>query len=1538
MSTPRRPLSAAIAALAVVTAASAVVLAAGAGASPSTSSAAQASTVALDPSGSLSFQPVLGLPASDVELIGASPGEAAGEVWAQGRVGAIPAATGGQPISDTETLLRYTSSSGAWQVVPVQANGDEALDFDWWGSEVTANGGVVLAGEEESGEKEPGVEHAQSVVTRNPDGAFVEAPPPSASGPQAVIAAKEQLYPTSSSAGRPSVDPLMAALDESGGKTGALVVPVWAGEPAPEGEPPSGEPSEEPATVGEPGVLHYDGGAWTREPICSQYSSGTCKPASATIKPLAMAASSPQDAWLLARSSTGELELFQRVTLTGSEPPATPIWIQVAFSSGLFSSGGAPTGESLSPPSSGPILTATNNGVWVDLQLNSGGQAGSATLLASAATQGSAPEGSNAGTVLGTWCYPTSLCPAGTPSLGAALPSDYASFAWPGSGSGAGTRIITGLADGALLRMEEGQGGFSYVVGGGAGGGGGAVGPGGVTIGQLPGTVTTPGGGAAFASSEEGWLGDDTSSGTSTTPQAIHVTSTPSGSSLTSWPVPFRRPLLAIATQPRTTPGAPGAQALAVGVDGEIARYTPGQGWSSESLYNSNGERQTPNLRGVAWPEPERAYAVGDNGAMWLWQADSGLWEPDPAAPVGFRGQLTAIAFSPGNPELGYAVGKQGVLLGYDKTWSQEPLPAGLAEANFTSVAFAGEEAIATYRLLTHSASDPGQETGGLIVNDGSGWQLDPSAQALLTTLPAQDTVLSKVAGLPNGGAVAAGPGLVIERDSATSSWRFSSAPLPEAGNVAALAAVQEGSSVRALVSLDPDDEVNGDPLYEEIDDPPGPPLGQYGQLLGPDPLPGRGFLLRETTSGWDDEENEDYAHTTSTSAEDLPGWPDAVLALLVEPSGEAGWAVGGQTGEELASYGQPGAQEAAQTAGVMRYGTGPTPPQSTSAPVLIPAGEASFAVGGDAQCAAACADFANEQLGPDAWLSGAISHAGQIPGLRAFLYTGSRIGPSGTYATNPGSFERELARYASVLGGGSLPVYTTISPSDIQSGGSVTPFTEALGAFMPDSGSEKAYYAVSSPGTSGGTVRVIVLDYSASALGGTQEAWLRAELESAKSASEPAIVLGSANISEPGASNYAKDAAAVGQILLTGGASAYLFDSPEENVVQSIGSGTETIHTYGSGTLGYVHPNLNDPDDFLGASGFLVVSIDGAQRSAQTGRAPVTASLIPSIEQLGLEANDGTLLRRSQVALFSGLARRPLGGVATLKSNGNDITEEAPDPYTPIPESCLGTNCSQFIAPAYAFTSSNPEVGQFVEQNPTSTNPRAALQVNGKPVTDPASGLFCAFNAGTTTVTLSTGGLSYSEQVTVQPGSVEQPCGTVPLVNPPPVKGSQPILNPIVPAPPLEPAPATTSPSVALTPPPVPVPLPAAAPKVTHRKPFVPTPLFLIPSLTPTTPLRAALPPPAPQPARPTPPSGTSQVTEPVGVAEEERKEQGAVDVVHNAAAYEPGGNSLPPWSPAALIVIAAAAGAGVGRARRDRSRVPAWASVRSDPPDPRR
>lgn len=1490
-------------------------------------------------SAATSFQPQLGTAASNVQVIGASPGEAAGEAWAQGELGAVPAASAPGTPAGSKVLLRYTTAAGAWQVVPVDGGEGQPLPFSWWGSEATSGGGLVLAGAARDATGATPVS-AQTLVTRNPGGAFAVAPLPASSGPTAVLAPGEALFPTVASAARPTTAPLLAALDEDNGQTGALVAPAWSETTVAAGEP------------GRPGILHFDGTAWTREPICAELEPSGCVAAAAGLRPLALAASSPGQAFLLAREAGGTLKLFQRVRVGGLTPPlTTPAWVPVTFASGLLSPAGVPVGESVATPPGGPLLTVTNQGAWIDLAISGGVTSGDATTLV-AGTQGEPPLGSDAGSVLGTWCYPTSLCPVGTPSLGAPLPSDYGSFAWPGSGTSPGTRVISGLPNGALLELSEG-GGFSYVVGGGAGGAGGAIGPGGVTLGLLPGAPGTPrGGGAAFDSPGEGWLGGSE--------PLLHVTNTPSTDQLTGWPVPFRHPLLAAATGPGTTPGAAGAEALAVGAEGAVARYQPGQGWEGEYLYNAAGERQTPNLRGVAWPEPERAFAVGDNGAMWVWEAATDAWETDPAAPLGFRGQLTAIAFSPQHPEVGYAVGKQGVLLGYGKTWTQEALPEGLANANFTSVAFAGGEAIATYREPVPTPQNPYGEVGGLIVDEGSGWHRDPAADALLAQLPTGDTILSRVAGLPDGGAVAAGPGLVIERDGGPGSpWRFSSSPLPEAVDVSALAAFREGSSVRALVSV----AVGTRPEWGLIDNPPSPAQGAYGSLLPADPLPGTGYLLRETPGGWRDEEGEAYPKPTGGSEiEDLPGWPDPVFALLAEPGGGSGWALGGQTGS---AYFEPEfGKSQIETANVSRFGAEAAPPQQGEAPLAVPAGTATFALGGEARCASACADFANQRLGADTWLSSAISRARDIAGLHAFLYAGQRLAP-GASSQGEGPFDRELGRYAELLGSGSPPVYAASSPSDLSSTG-IGALATTLGSHVPagtvPSGPApphgEAAYAFESPGT-GGAVRVIVLDYSGSVLApgdtaqqgcvanpetempANQLQWLCSQLYYAKKAGVRAIVLGNANVSSPGAADYAADAAAVDRVLLGKefsashpgeSASAYLFDSPGANVKQQIGSGPEAIPAFGSGTLGYVRYPLNGSKEFFGADGFLLVSVP-------PGNAQVTATLVPNIGRLGLEATNGTLLRRSSVGLFSGLARMPEGGGALQRNPNGAIIQEFPEPYVPIPEHCLGSGCAQFIAPQYTFTSSDPEVGDFVAADPNSTNARAVEQVNGKPVADPSSGLFCAFNAGTTTVTLTAGGLSTSMPVTVQPGSVAQPCGTVPLKNPPAAQQTPAAATgevpPAAPAPAPTPAPEPVLPAAPAVKP-TPTPPTPPAPKPSPRPP-APEPAPVLPLLTPAViPPRAVVPPPGPQPPEPTSPSGTSQVTQPVGIAEEEKEEEPAIEAAHQMAVFRHGDpGRLIPGLTLALLIAVLGAGVGVGKARRRPTRRWALSEQRPGPPD---
>ncbi len=246
---------------------------------------------------------------------------------------------------------------------------------------------------------------------------------------------------------------------------------------------------------------------------------------------------------------------------------------------------------------------------------------------------------------------------------------------------------------------------------------------------------------------------------------------------------------------------------------------------------------------------------------------------------------------------------------------------------------------------------------------------------------------------------------------------------------------------------------------------------------------------------------------------------------------------------------------------------------------------------------------------------------------------------------------------------------------------------------------------------------------------------------------------------------------------------------------------------------------------------------------------------------------------------------------------------------------------------PEYSFTSSDPDIADFVRQDPASTNlHKPYLDANDKVVTDNSSGLLCPFNAGTTTVTISAGGYSYSEPVTVQGGSVRRPCGTRPL-RPDRFKRTASAGTP----PPPPPPPPAGSPPVDFTPPPVP---PAAVP------PPTPTPVHVIPPapLAPAAfvPLAvglgaavpAALLPPPPPVVRPLPPGGAPARTYQV---EEKREEEAAIEESQAFSRYDSSeeGSTVPPYL-LGLVLIAAIGGASVRGGPRARRRVvPAPATV---------
>jgi hypothetical protein len=1438
--------------------------------------------------------PLLGTADAAMTLMGAAPAGAPGEAWGYrelpltidaidgSRAGFGPVADPLQPAPQL-AFLRHTDATG-WRIAALPRDRDgrpyRGMVPNRLSARVTPRGGAVLAG------RDPGRPVGDQVVilSRDPGGDFRALAAPTAD----VLLPAEPGQPAEALAedqggGRIA----LAALDE-GGATGLFVAPTGR-------------------AVAD-AVLHFDGAAWTREPV--EVPAGS----EASLRILAVDASAPGNAWALAETDPAlgrGIVLLERTT-----PPGGPRWVERGLGAtpfadrdtpGLGIAGLAPLGGTAQP------LTVTADGLWIDAAATIDGTARDVTLFFDP----------GAGAVTGSWCD-AAVCAT---ALGARFSRQggYRSFAWPGAGFG--TRVITNplgpsgaedsnsgaylrLTDGAFVRMPGGGGNFR------------------------------PSG--AFASADSGWLEGPVQISAATQPARLRP-----------WPVSLRAPLADVAAAPGGSPGAIGAGALAVGVDGGVARYVPGHGWRREFLLSSSGSVNRSTLRGVAWPEPARAHAVGDLGAMWQWNADDGLWSADPGVPIGFEGNLLDVAFQPGDPDRGYAVGKDGVLLAYGKSWEQEALPAGFEGADLTSIAFAGGQAIVA----------AGRD---LLVNDGGGWRVDASADELLDRVRAGRPQLLAVAGLPDGGAVAAGRDVVLVRDGAGGPWRFTDQPLPGSTAIAAAATRPGGGRVRAVVSVVPQ------LAYPPADDLPDPDPNVPPPILPPFQLPGDGYLLRETAGGWSDEQRSSF----SGSGADRPLKSDPVLSLLLDAAGD-GWAVGGWSGDGDAAGRGSSARNAGgrairarvRTAGVYRYGDDAAPSAASATGVPLSPGPVRLAIAGHAQCDAACADLAPQSIGPDRTLQAALRTVAGMHafdgGPRALLYTGNRV--------SGGLGAGDAARYAQLLGGApGLPVFPALGSSDAADGVGAAVFRSAFAAFPAPFGGGPApagiatagipgaaagagartHYAFDSDGP-GGRVRVVVIDNSRGSLAASdpdqnpaeaQLPWLTAVLDDARADGIPTIAMGNRDLNTHFTPklNVAGDGDAVARVLVEHGASAYVFDRPEENRTTRIpAAAAQTIPSFGTGTLGYRSPiagavGVDSPDSLFGDSGVLLLEIQAHLRDPATNRAPVAVRMIPVIEDLSLEATDGTLLRRSRPALFRGLGRKPRGGDRWGRASAGSGNPDPAggDPYTSFPpDQCLIAGCSARVTPEYSFSSSDPDIADFVVQDPNSTNLRKPLIGPDDKVVSAstaaaagassvkahasaiagggASGLLCPFNAGTTTVTVSSGGYSYSELVTVLDGSVQRPCGTRPL-RPDRFKRGQPATAPPAPPPPPAQAPAG-GPPLQFEPPPLLVPIAAAVTPPAPRPPIGAIPLVPLAAVGVAAAVPAIPPPPPPPIVRPLPPGSAPARTYQV---EEKREEEAALEQSQAFSRYavDDGGTTVPPYLPV-LVLLAAVAGASARR-----------------------
>jgi hypothetical protein len=458
-----------------------------------------------------------------------------------------------------------------------------------------------------------------------------------------------------------------------------------------------------------------------------------------------------------------------------------------------------------------------------------------------------------------------------------------------------------------------------------------------------------------------------------------------------------------------------------------------------------------------------------------------------------------------------------------------------------------------------------------------------------------------------------------------------------------------------------------------------------------------------------------------------------------------------------------------------------------------------------------------------------------------------------------------------------------------------------------------------------GGTLLAIVLDNSAGSLEASapgQTAWLTSQLAQAQAAALPVVVFAAEplNIQDAGS---ASDADAVAAQLANAGVLAVFTTSGaglgatgawpvlQDQVVQvpaDASPGAPQIPEYEGAALGYQQEKNN---------GVLWYDV-----SVDTSARTVSVKAIPVISSLALDPLDGLIAARSSTLQFQAIGRRP---PATIASTPLDPTFPGFDQYVSIPAS----NCAGCIGPSYSFTSSNPVVGNFVAASaPGSPFPK--LSATGATTASSTSGLFCAFNSGTTTVSVTSGLLTSSLTVTVAPGGYGPPCGTVPggtstnVVTIPGktiIKaGSNPgVLNPTAPL--GQSAVRTPLPKIAVPPPPpaavvaVPPPhLPASKHNPVHRPTPIPVPQAQqspvpLPSQNVATPV--VVPPLIPPAVTPVPPGGATVSAQ----ATARREEKARKHASQSAYVIRPAGSVATDWffplvggvSLLALLLVAA-------------------------------
>jgi len=874
----------------------------------------------------------------------------------------------------------------------------------------------------------------------------------------------------------------------------------------------------------------------------------------------------------------------------------------------------------------------------------------------------------------------------------------------------------------------------------------------------------------AFSSREEGWAaspgnvfsGSGTASSTSIT--LGHWTTRPQTPAIRRWPHADTRMLEAVAA----APGGPGA--TAVGRDGAIVSLTADAGWE---VQDSPTEA---SLHAIAWPEADRAFAVGEDGAIAVWDgrrwrlhADSGLVD-EPLYGVAVAG------------DRGVAVGKGGTILRYDDgRWRRDPASGALATGRLNAVAKAGGAFVIA------------GDKGTILVDEGAGWRAITFLRDKLAF--GQDSAqpnLLTVAGLPDGTALIGGEvGTFVERSPA-GAFRLARLPSLE-GTVYALAARRDArGALRVVASV-------------------GTASSRYAgsSFLAQ----GHGWLFANDGRHWRDVSLGRAA--ASTPDLDAPALRDASYGLALDAGGDRGWAVGGFPREV---FDEDGHLRSTETSSIWRLDLGGPPAGAPTQTAGVPPASPglTFAFLADTACATG---LCSAVLG-----SGSRGDVIATEALRAIDALGRR--GIVRFALHGGDLRRngfpdELLPVRTLLDDVSVPVFGVIGDKDLFAG--LGPSVgEQEGGLLPSNGyyvrtladrpgpwgegplpdgfdevrvpgqqaaraGARTHYAfdVRSPA---GRVRIVVLDTSVTPLASNvegqnpqeeQTAWLQAVLADARTAGIPSVVAMHQPLVLP--VSTAADASVLTGILTGSGASLALAGHRRSNEVvftpDEQSPDRLPVGIFGGGGT----PLQRESDPNRGAyHAWQLVTIDpDPVARTLTGRAPATILSIPVLESVALDARDGRAVVAGGTLRFAGLGRIPdVGGPHALgrapdQEQGRATYLAFPQGdrcgllQDPVRDGCLGRDV---LPPWYRFTTEDRGIAAFVRPDPA--NPRAPYRdAEGNLELDEHGGLLCAFRPGTTSVVLEAGVVGARVPIVVGGGS--GPCipGTfaLPLEQPPP-------------------------------------------------------------------------------------------------------------------------------------------------------------------------